>query len=966
MKLDFSKLKNEWVSSVNSHNKYMLERFFSEIEFAEKLARFYPDQAQTWNSLIRGAVDKVQAVVSAGRQEKIDAVIKEAERLMEPIGKAAKTYTVHYNGHAHIDMNWWWNWPETVALTNDTFMTVLKLMDEFPEFYFSQSQASTYEIIREYNPKLFERIKKRVAEGRWEVTASHWVEGDKNLASGESLVRHLLYTRRFMREHFGLRPEDVPLDCEPDTFGHAVTIPTINTRGGVKWYFQLRHGLPEKPPVFWWCGPDGSRLLVYGGFQCYSTTIEPGHALSLLNFYEKTGLKDWMCLYGIGDHGGGPTKRDILRHREMNGWPIYPNVKLSTTRTYYELLEKHGDKISEIKDELNFEFTGCYTSQSGIKKGNRFGENLLHEAEMAAVLGMCVSNMEYPAGELEAAWKKILFGQFHDILPGSCATESRHYQLGLFQDVAARAGMIKTNSLRAVAGMVDTSFAGSGTKTTEKPFYESVAMGGGIGRGSAQGGISVVFQGGAGSQPFVVFNPTAWTRLQVVTATLWEPGTGPEEDRIHNKQFIVRSGDGKTVPAQKVGQGDYWSHQYVEVAFPAVVGPFGYNTYVVEEGVLDDFKSDLICHSKFNIYRQQAVGPRSIENEYLLAEFDVRTGGLAKLIDKKTGTNLVDPAGPFGVLEYLVETTPRMSSWVIGEPRRRVCPIEILSFEDSLKGPHVASMIVKAKINDSTVTVTWSLKSGDPRLEMMIQTSWLERGSAQIGTPTLRAQFPLALSEAKARYEIPFGSIQRDLNQGEEVPSLRWADVTGKVPGGTMPAGMALLNDSKYGHSLEGSTFRVTLIRSSHDPDPLPELGDHTIRLALVPHGNALSGDDLVRLGADFNHPLMVVGTDIHEGKLKTQGSVIADVTPANVIVTAVKKAEDDDALIFRLLETQGKDSQATITLNPEITGSISKVEEVDFIECPVPNTLTSDKKKCFTVKVPANGLASVKICFNK
>ena len=164
----------------------------------------------------------------------------------------AKTYTVHNVGHAHIDMNWMWPWPETVAVTNDTFTTVLRLMDEFPDFRFTQSQASVYEIARRYNPALFERIKARVAEGRWEVAASQWVEGDKNLASGEAIARHLLYTRRFMEEQLGLKPEDVPIDFEPDTFGHAHTIPTLVSRGGVT---PLLH-VPGRP------GREAARLLV--------------------------------------------------------------------------------------------------------------------------------------------------------------------------------------------------------------------------------------------------------------------------------------------------------------------------------------------------------------------------------------------------------------------------------------------------------------------------------------------------------------------------------------------------------------------------------------------------------------------------------------------------------------------------------------------------------------------------------
>ena len=157
----------------------------------------------------------------------------QAEEILAPLGQAAKEYTIYCVGHAHIDMNWMWSWPETVALTYDTLATMDKLMDEFPEFRFTQSQASVYALTRQYAPELFQRIKQRVAEGKWEIVASQWVEGDKNLASGEILCRHLLYTRRWFEKHMGIAADQVKIAWEPDTFGHCWTLPGILARGGV-------------------------------------------------------------------------------------------------------------------------------------------------------------------------------------------------------------------------------------------------------------------------------------------------------------------------------------------------------------------------------------------------------------------------------------------------------------------------------------------------------------------------------------------------------------------------------------------------------------------------------------------------------------------------------------------------------------------------------------------------------------
>ena len=463
-------------------NNQHVERFLAEVEFAEGLAELAGKKAAGWPKLIDQAYAKVEQALASGGVSGIEKAVSEAEAVLAPVGEVAKTYTIHCAGHGHIDMNWMWSWPETVAVTNDTFLTVLKLMDEFPDFCYTQSQASVYAIMRDYNPELFEQIKCRVKEGRWEVAASHWVEGDKNIASGEALARHLLYTRQFMKNQMGLTPEDVPIDWSPDTFGHALTIPTIDARGGVKYYYMCRGGNWEKPPVFWYQGPDGSRILVNLETTWYNDHIAPHNAMAMLKFCRKTGLRDWLNVYGVGDHGGGPTRRDILRCHEMNAWPIYPNFKLATTREYYKILEQNGDKWPVIDKELNFEFTGCYTTQTQIKRNNRLGENYLIEAEIAATLASRIAGKEYPAKVLRDNWVDVLFSHFHDILPGSGVAETRQYNQGMFQRIAAAVGMVKTNALRAIAGKVDTGFVGAPKPEDVPPARASLAIGGCVAR----------------------------------------------------------------------------------------------------------------------------------------------------------------------------------------------------------------------------------------------------------------------------------------------------------------------------------------------------------------------------------------------------------------------------------------------------------------------------------------------------
>ncbi|MEI6503917.1 MAG: hypothetical protein WCP21_23130, partial [Armatimonadota bacterium] len=295
-----------------------LERFKAEFEFAGRLLAAHPEREAEWAPLLEEAAQRVLTALSSGGSAQ--QAVAEAEATLGPLGAAAKEYVIYCCGHAHIDMNWMWTWPETVAVTYDTFSTMDKLMDEFPEFHFSQSQASVYHLTKQYAPEQFARVRQRVEEGRWEVTASQWVEGDKNLAGGEILCRHLLYTRRWLNEHLGLPYDAVKIAWECDTFGHAWTVPGILQQGGVSRYYHHRSSGPqlasmssgETSQLYWWQGKDGSRLLTYddspNGYNC---EINPSMTQLLFAMERNTGLKKLLWIYGVGDHGGGPTRRHL-------------------------------------------------------------------------------------------------------------------------------------------------------------------------------------------------------------------------------------------------------------------------------------------------------------------------------------------------------------------------------------------------------------------------------------------------------------------------------------------------------------------------------------------------------------------------------------------------------------------------------------------------------------------------------
>ena len=947
-----------------------LERFKTEIDFAGRLAETRAEQRDAWQALILQALRDVREAVARGNA--VDDAVREAESLLSPIGAAAKEYTIHCTGHAHIDMNWMWSWPETVATTNDTFTTVDRLMEEFPTFHFSQSQASVYQIMKEYLPELYARVQQRVKEGRWEITASQWVEGDRNLASGEIICRHLLYTRRFFKEEFGLPYDAVKIDWEPDCFGHAHTIPTLDAAGGVRYYYFHRgsHG----PELFWWQGKDGSRLLAFDdrkrGYNCQ---IMPWMTNGLLEFEQATGLKDYLLVYGVGDHGGGPTRRDLVNAVKMNAWPIYPNIKLSTADAFFANAAQHGKNLPVVDAELNYVFEGCYTSESNIKRANRMSENALVEAEIIALLGKGLLGMAYPVDALALGWRHAMFNQFHDILPGSGVKATYEHAQGLFQEIVAQTSMIKTRALRAVADQIDTARICTCPMPDEPAEEIGADIGTGIGAGPGDIyllGTAVSRRGAGGSccDPFVIFNPNPWKRTEVITARLW--------DRFYDSaQIAVTDDTGATFPAQVLERSHFWGFKYISVAFPAKEVPgLGYRTFSVGRNVAPGTASG-------------CSGDRrgTIENEFFTLEVEQQSGAIIHLIDKRTGIDFVPEGERLGVLEYLLEAPHQMSAWCMGQVTKSV-PFTSGAFIECLhNGPYLAAIRSKHKLNDSTFTLTITLTSGVPRIDFALDVDWLERGAPNIGVPSLKVAFPLAVTNGIASYECANGSVTRstkqkeivsfttdimdayyhapdpmDLNPGE-VPAQKWADLTGTHAGSSEPVGATLVNDTKYGHSIIDHTLRLTLLRSSYEPDPLPELGQHTIRFGLLPHIGAWDAAQATRAGYAFDLPLNVVGTTMHEGRLPGNAGFGEILTP-NVMLSGMKKAEDTDALIVRLYEMEGQATTARLKLDAVLAPANAPAVETDVMESPLAVNTAKMAGDILEVQLPPFGMTTVKI----
>ncbi|MBQ8375301.1 MAG: alpha-mannosidase [Clostridia bacterium] len=357
--------------------------------------------------------------------------------------------TVNCVGHTHIDVAWMWTLDQTKEKIERSFSTVLKLMDEYPEYKFMSSQPQLYAYLKERNPQLYERVKEKVKEGRWEVEGSMWLEADCNLTSGESLVRQIVHGKRFFLEEFG---KDCRIVWEPDVFGYCAALPQIMQKSGIDKFVTAKIGLNDTNRMpydtFLWQGIDGSKVLaflistcnanpragVYDGNE--TTYVGRLNAAQLLGTWQRYQPKEYndttMMTYGWGDGGGGPTREMLeMQRRFAYGLPGIPKSKIATVEeTLQKVEENFFESAKELKrlpkwnGEIYFEYhRGTYTSVPKNKMNNRKGEFALQNGEFACVLGGTLCGVAYPREQFDRDWKLLLLNQFHDILPGSSIKE---------------------------------------------------------------------------------------------------------------------------------------------------------------------------------------------------------------------------------------------------------------------------------------------------------------------------------------------------------------------------------------------------------------------------------------------------------------------------------------------------------------------------------------------------------------
>ena len=913
------------ITAPNNANK----RILAETEFAIALSK---ELGGKYDALIDGELAYLEKEMEENGALTF-AACRKAEEMLLPMKDDAREYKIILAGHAHIDMNWMWSWHETVAITLATFRTMLNIMDEYPEFCFSQSQASVYKIVEEYEPELMERIKARINEGRWEVTASAWVETDKNMPSTESLVRHIKYTKNYLKDVWGIDPDKLEVDFSPDTFGHSRNLPELDSHGGVKYYYHCR-GLAENYSLYRWLAPSGKELLCYKEQEWYNSGISPKIAKIVFEVAKRSkGFKTSLIVYGVGDHGGGPTRRDVECALDMMTWPVFPEIKFGTFREFFKEAEAVRDRLPVVDREINFIFPGCYTTQSRIKMANRMTENAFRDAENLGALAAVKAGRKYNGERLEKSYRNVLFTHFHDILTGSCVQDSREYAMGLFSQSLALANNESLHAMRALSEATDTSMV----KTCKDTRSQSEGAGSGYTGGfSAFSGKPVPETGNGITRLFTVFNPTSNERNENVELTVWDwPG-----DLRYVK---VTDTEGNPLEFQTLtGFEHYWDHKFFRILVKTAVKALGYTTVVLTQSELPDpYPVYMLPYPATAVPHGNIV----LENDLIRAEFDYTNAALISLKDKATGFEYIDQGK---AATFVVIDTERATSdaWHIGK-YLRITPVSEFTRIWAGAGNLKSFLGFEAKVLGSRISGEIYIEKGSRHISFKTEVDWNEVGGETV--PVLAFALPLSYKPEKYQYDVPGGAALRDA-MDLDVPALSYA-----LAPCEKGISAALINDSKYGYRARpDGTLISTFINTAVSPDKYPERGIHkfTMSIALIENDPLTAAAYAENVCRKFAY----VAAAAHKGTLKASGALV-DICSKNATVSAVEIA-DDGALLIRAFSQAATDSGIELTFEKDVKDAFA----VDYFEKKEASGNIAFSGNKVTAKIPAFAIMTLKI----
>ncbi|MFA6450210.1 MAG: glycoside hydrolase family 38 C-terminal domain-containing protein [bacterium] len=693
--------------------------YSNDLKTIQRLIEYAPDKAK-WTALL----EQSAAAVDLDALEKKDfsrfsISLKSARALLEPAVEFTRQFTLYALGYSHIDLAYRWDKREGVDVWVNTTRSVLKLLKDIPDWIYCAGQPAGYQYIEKMYPDMFSEIQKMVAAGRWEPVGAMWVEPDSNLPSGESFVRQLLYGKRWFREKFN---KDVAVAWTPDSFGFNWNLAQIYKKAGIIGFYTMKMDWNDttKIPynIFWWEGPDGSRILTYLPPAGYGAALDAAPVLEHMKAIDKSAdLKETFETYGVGDHGGGITRTSLHNASVFKSDPLFPKTVFTTADAYFRHLASLSKthKFPVYKDELYLEYhRGTYTTQGATKRNNRRGEAELADAELFSSIAARFGRV-YPRAQIRSAWDILLFNQFHDILPGSSINGAYKDADADYAKMLETAETVSGDAMKTIAGKVNT--AGRGT-------------------------------------PLMVFNSLAWPRGGVI---------GVSTDGLENKTILDEKGN--ALPSQIVWTPDgYKALIFASRKLPAA----GYAVYRAVPSEKKKTDSGAL-----------KVTANTLENEFLKVAVNPKSGNISSLVDKRTGYEYFGGAREGNMLQCYRDKHEKYDAWNI--KLHEQLPVELTSAPEIVEsGPVRITLKLTKTIGKSTFVHYISLVSGIPQVFGRLDVDWREshvmaKLAFQLNLKSDNAWYEIPYA-AISRAAV----AKTDADRAKwEVSAQKWVDYTG-------------------------------------------------------------------------------------------------------------------------------------------------------------------------------------------
>ncbi|MEC4804595.1 MAG: alpha-mannosidase [Jaaginema sp. PMC 1079.18] len=832
---------------------------------------------------------------------------------LKPQATSIKQRRVQMLGHAHLDMAWLWEVSETWDVAQRTFASVLSLRRDFPDFTFCHTSPVLYEWLEKHRPEVFAEILAAVKGGWWDVVGGMWVEPDVNLPNGESLVRQLLYGQQYNQEKFG---KIATVGWLTDSFGFNWQLPQLLKLGGIEYFVTQKlhwNDTTEFPfGAFWWQSPDGTQIFtvmsppnVTGVMDTNPMTISD----YTVKWEAQTGLQESFWLPGVGDHGGGPS-RDMLEVQQR--WqlsPFFPQVEFTTSHSFLQGIQQQGE-FPVWEDELYLELhRGCYTAHADQKLYNRRCEILLYQAQLWSAIAFSLqpnpNSQRQTQQELEKSWKKVLFNQFHDILPGTSipgvfVTANRDWQ-----DAENSATTVFNQALETISQLV---------QLPTPPHADAV--------------------------PIVVFNSLNWTRSQILI--LDNPFPTPA-------QIITATGESLTTQVSQdnkllflaedipsIGYCLFWITPLSSHNSPAnrEFGVNSINFTVIPAKSPADSPTEISETDKTSkpFSREIEVGSQgnyTLENQNLKATIDAKTGEISSLFNKTASKQVL--SAPGNQLQAFNDKGQYWDAWNIApDYEQNPLPLaQLVSISWQERGKLRQSIRVVRQIGKSTFTQDYILDDDSPLLHIATTVDWQEK------YVMVKAAFPLTVNAPQATYEIPCGAIQRPTNPQTpaekakwEVCALQWADLS------DAEYGVSLLNDCKYGYDCKPNQIRLTLLRSPQWPHPECDRALHHFTYTIYPHTGSWQEAQTVRKAYELNQPLQsqILSQTPEDASLPPQNSFLELQGETAVLMTLKPAETNHETLILRCYESCGE--AANLSLGGDL--GLKLGQSLDGLERPL------------------------------